>query len=180
MVTLGVCLFLGASAFAQGMIDLNTASAEALMALKGIGQSKAAAIVKYRELNGPFQSLTDLTKVPGIGSKVLKDNASILALGSGVTGQMKGTGTSHKGQMKSASEDAKKRMTGATEKANKGFADQADTAKQGITKQTDKGKQGLTQLGNTASTKSKIGTTQAEEASEKATTKIKGAPLKVK
>jgi competence ComEA-like helix-hairpin-helix protein len=162
------------------MIDLNGASAEALKTLKGIGQTKAEAIVKYRELHGPFQSLTDLTKVPGIGSKVLEDNASILTLGSGVTGQMKGTGTSQKGQMKSAGADATKHMTGATEKAKQGPADQADKAKQGIAKQTDKGEQGLTQLGNKAGTKSKIGTSQAEDASKKATTKIKGIPLTVK
>ena len=71
--------------FAQA-VDINTASAEQLdKALKGIGPAKAAAIVKYRETNGPFQSVDDLTKVPGIKDKslekLLKDNKEILTVG---------------------------------------------------------------------------------------------------
>ncbi len=71
--------------FAQA-VDINTASAEQLdKALKGIGPAKAAAIVKYRETNGPFQSVDDLTKVPGIKDKslekLLKDNKEMLTVG---------------------------------------------------------------------------------------------------
>lgn len=71
--------------FAQA-VDINTASAQQLdKALKGIGPAKAAAIVKYRETNGPFQSVDDLTKVPGIKDKslekLLKDNKQMLTVG---------------------------------------------------------------------------------------------------
>ena len=71
--------------FAQA-VDINTASAEQLdKALKGIGPAKAAAIVKYRETNGPFQSVDDLTKVPGIKDKslekLLKDKKEMLTVG---------------------------------------------------------------------------------------------------
>ncbi|MDQ5911463.1 MAG: competence protein ComEA, partial [Pseudomonadota bacterium] len=54
-------------------ININTATAEQLeKGLTGIGPSKAAAIVKYREANGPFTSVNDLTKVPGIKDKALE------------------------------------------------------------------------------------------------------------
>ena len=48
-------------------IDLNTATQEELLHLPGIGPSKAADILAYRQENGPFQRLEDIMKVPGIG-----------------------------------------------------------------------------------------------------------------
>ena len=48
-------------------VNLNTADAEALTALPGIGEELAARIVEYREENGPFETAEDLTKVSGIG-----------------------------------------------------------------------------------------------------------------
>lgn len=60
------------------MININQADAKTLATLKGIGKIKAEAIVKYREENGSFTSLGDLTKIKGIGSKVLADNESKL------------------------------------------------------------------------------------------------------
>ncbi len=50
-----------------GLIDVNTASADELEALPGIGPTLAAAIVDERERNGPFDSVDDLNRVPGIG-----------------------------------------------------------------------------------------------------------------
>lgn len=73
-VLLGLVLALcSAVTFAQA-IDINTATAEQLdKGLKGIGPAKAAEIVKYREANGPFTSVDDLAKVPGIGDKTLAE-----------------------------------------------------------------------------------------------------------
>ncbi|NMC80627.1 MAG: hypothetical protein GYA59_14795 [Chloroflexi bacterium] len=48
-------------------IALNTATQEELLHLPGIGPSKAADILAYRQENGPFQRLEDIMKVPGIG-----------------------------------------------------------------------------------------------------------------
>ena len=48
-------------------VDVNTASAEALQTLPGIGPALAARIVEHREKNGRFRSPDDLRKVRGIG-----------------------------------------------------------------------------------------------------------------
>ena len=50
-------------------ININTATEEELTSLSGIGPSKAASIVLYREENGLFQTIEDLTNVSGIGEK---------------------------------------------------------------------------------------------------------------
>ena len=52
---------------AAGPIDINAATAPELEGLPGIGPSLAAAIVAYRDENGPFMTLDELEEVPGIG-----------------------------------------------------------------------------------------------------------------
>src|SRR5712671_857836 len=47
-------------------IDINTAHVVQLTAVKGIGKSRAEAIVRYRDKNGPFTSVDDLDRVPHI------------------------------------------------------------------------------------------------------------------
>lgn len=50
----------------EKLIDINTADVDELCKLSGIGESKAADIITYREKKGPFQRKEDLMKVPGI------------------------------------------------------------------------------------------------------------------
>ena len=50
-----------------GPIDVNSASADELETLPGIGPTLAAAIIDERERNGPYESVDDLNRVPGIG-----------------------------------------------------------------------------------------------------------------
>ena len=72
----GLVLLLGCvvSAFA-GPVNINTADAETLSAeLKGVGISKAIAIVEYRQANGPFRTADDLAKVKGIGARTVEVN----------------------------------------------------------------------------------------------------------
>ncbi len=49
-------------------VNINTASASELCALPGVGQSTALKIISYRTENGPFASISDITKVNGIKS----------------------------------------------------------------------------------------------------------------
>ena len=57
------------AAFAvAGPVNVNSADAETISAeLRGVGISKAIAIVEYRKANGLFKSIDDLTQVKGIG-----------------------------------------------------------------------------------------------------------------
>lgn len=50
----------------NGLIDINSAPAEQLCTIPGIGEARAAAIIAYREENGGFKEPSDLMKVPGI------------------------------------------------------------------------------------------------------------------
>jgi competence protein ComEA len=72
-------LALWGSAFASE-VNINTMDAATIASnLKGIGMAKAQAIVTYREENGPFGSIDELTNVRGIGEKtVAKNRDSIL------------------------------------------------------------------------------------------------------
>ena len=55
-------------------ININTALAEELVNLKGVGVKKAKAIIEFRESNGPFKTPEDLIRVPGIGRKTFEAN----------------------------------------------------------------------------------------------------------
>ena len=56
-------------------VNINTADADQIaQALKGVGPSKAAAIVEFRSVYGPFAQKDDLIKVKGIGQKTLESN----------------------------------------------------------------------------------------------------------
>ena len=53
-----------------GKLNINTATVDELTSLPNIGPSRAAAIVDYREREGPFSSVDDLINVGGIGEKI--------------------------------------------------------------------------------------------------------------
>ena len=61
-------------------VDLNTATAEELDTLPGIGESLARRIIAYREANGPFGSIEEIMEVSGIGEAKfaeLKDRVTV-------------------------------------------------------------------------------------------------------
>ena len=57
---------------ADGKINLNTANESELQTLPGIGPSKAAAIMEYRDTNGSFKTIEDLLEISGIGEKTFE------------------------------------------------------------------------------------------------------------
>jgi comEA protein len=56
-----------------GKVNINTADKETLMTLPGIGEARAQAILDDREANGPFRHPEDITRVRGIGEKMLEE-----------------------------------------------------------------------------------------------------------
>lgn len=62
-------------------IDLNRASEEDLLLVPGIGERLAAQIVQLRQLRGKFERLSDLTVVPGIKERKLRDLEKYLTVG---------------------------------------------------------------------------------------------------
>jgi competence protein ComEA len=81
---LAILFCLALSPMAMADVNVNTANSIELESLPGIGPSKAAAIMQYRQDNGLFESLTDLDSVPGIGPATLQ-NISPLVTFSGDT-----------------------------------------------------------------------------------------------
>lgn len=63
----------------SGKININTASAQELAGLPGVGPAIAQKIVSYRETNGPFQSVDDLDNVPGIGPSTVTKVAPLVS-----------------------------------------------------------------------------------------------------
>lgn len=78
----------GAIASAWAAVDVNTASEDALVGIKGIGPARAKAILDERGARGPFKNADDLAaRVKGIGGQTVerlqKEGLTIGAAGSG-------------------------------------------------------------------------------------------------
>ena len=64
-----------------GPVDVNSADAATIAAeLKGVGLSKAEAIVQYRKQHGPFKTADDLALVKGIGARTVEINRKDILL----------------------------------------------------------------------------------------------------
>lgn len=62
-------------------IDINRAEAWLLEALPGIGESKAQAIIDYRQQNGGFKHITEITRVEGIGPAIYEQIKDLITVG---------------------------------------------------------------------------------------------------
>jgi competence protein ComEA len=78
LLALSMCLAIYGVAIAA--VNINTATKEELTTLQGIGEKRAQDIIDYRTKNGPFKSVDDLEKVPGIGPGTMKQIRSQLAV----------------------------------------------------------------------------------------------------
>lgn len=65
----------------EGQININSASAEELDKLPGIGEVRAAAIVAWRAEHGPFRYPEELLQVPGIGEAILSEILDLVTVG---------------------------------------------------------------------------------------------------
>ena len=75
IVVLGMVLLAGGSAVAasaEGVVNINTADAQALMLLPRVGPAIAERIIEFREKNGKFKSVEDLMLVRGVGEKTFE------------------------------------------------------------------------------------------------------------
>jgi len=68
-------------AMAADAIDINSADKQQLMQLNGVGEARADAIIEYREKNGAFDSVNELTEVSGVGQATLENNRGSLTAG---------------------------------------------------------------------------------------------------
>ena len=72
-----IALLTASTLVLAGPVNINTADAETISAeLKGVGLTKAKAIVEYRKKHGPFRSADDLSLVKGIGERTVELNRS--------------------------------------------------------------------------------------------------------
>jgi len=70
----------GAGGATTGTVSLNSGTLEQLDALPGVGPAIAQQIITYRETQGPFTSIDQLTDVPGIGSAKLEQLRPLVGL----------------------------------------------------------------------------------------------------
>lgn len=73
-----LALGLFTTAFAQ--INVNTATADELKLLKGLGEKRAKAIVEYRKAHGDYSAIEDVAKVKGVSKKLLANLSEDLTL----------------------------------------------------------------------------------------------------
>jgi competence protein ComEA len=64
----------------EGQININTATAEQLVLLPGVGKKTADAIIEFRTKNGNFKAVDDIAKVKGIGAQKLEKIKKYLVL----------------------------------------------------------------------------------------------------
>lgn len=67
----------------NGKININSADAEELAVLNGIGENTAKKIIQYREENGPFMSIEDIMAVKGISENKFEIMRDMICVGEG-------------------------------------------------------------------------------------------------
>jgi len=82
IAVLALVLTLFGTVYAEepGKVNINTATAEQLLELNGVGDTYAAKIVEFRQVNGPFKAPEDIMNVSGIGQKTYELNKNRITI----------------------------------------------------------------------------------------------------
>jgi len=119
----GVLVFGMSSLFAMSLSQLNSASKAELMEINGIGEVKAAAIIKERK-HGKFKSFDDLTRVEGIGKQTAANVKNDVKSAADVKKVTKKTKT--KVKRKTSKKDVEEKATKTKSKAKKSTKEKAE------------------------------------------------------
>jgi competence protein ComEA len=129
---LAFIMWFAISGTALAAVNINTATKDELVTLKGVGEKRAQAIIDYRTKNGPFKTVDDLEKVPGIGPGLMKQIKSQIAVSGPTTIDKPADAAKTK-------TDDKKTTTKSTDSAKaEKKSDSAKTDTKSATKSSDK------------------------------------------
>lgn len=98
-------------------ININTSTQDELMELKGIGEKRAEAIIKYRQTQGSFQTIEEIKNISGIGDKIFENIKEDITVGSVV--KTNKTPTKNKDNLSTRAEIKKEIKTNAPININK-------------------------------------------------------------
>jgi len=142
------------SVVAAQLVDINNADAETMIEnWKGIGETKARAIVAYRKKNGPFSDINDLANVKGIGEGLIKNNRKYMSLSKGLSkpsGKSNNKSTTKKSSSTSSGKSSKDKKASSSsgtkqkstrkESAKKSSSSKKSTSKKSTGKKKSKSK----------------------------------------
>jgi competence protein ComEA len=135
---LALIMWIAIYGIALAAVNINTATKEELTSLKGIGDKRAQEIIDYRTKHGPFKSVDDLEKVPGIGPGIMKQIRSDVT----TTGK---TTIEKPAARKTKAEDAKPGKTEAKKgEPGKGDAMKSEKAKAKVAEKSKADEKGKT------------------------------------
>ena len=83
LILAGLLIVTGVGSVSAGdnvKVNINTASAEELAQLSGVGPRHAAGIIEFRQKNGPFKNPEELMQVSGIGPRILEKNRGMILI----------------------------------------------------------------------------------------------------
>jgi competence protein ComEA len=104
---------------ALAAVNINTASKDELVTLKGVGEKRAQSIIDYRTKNGPFKTVDDLEKVPGIGPGIMKQIKSQISVSGPTTIDKPAAATKTTTDDKKSTTSSKPDSTKTTKTSNK-------------------------------------------------------------
>src|SRR3989344_7156751 len=81
LVVIGILIFLIPMVSEATLVNINTADQAELETLVGIGAVKAVAIIEYRTVNGPFETVEEIMNVSGIGEVTFANIKDFITVG---------------------------------------------------------------------------------------------------